>query len=182
MAEVIGDSSVAGNEDSLLDTSTGPDPTDCFFDFDSYLSNDCPDTRPIHQNPDPPEAVSSFESLSERNDSARSETPDIYRSEPLPTGPSAPNFLFQPEHTTLLEPIASIDNRTQPRFVGIEIWDPSRELKGVDAEKEYNKTTKRHTLPPKAPHKKAKIDEANRKRARHGTTCVRCKLQKLRAC
>jgi hypothetical protein len=163
MAEVIGDSLSAGNEGSLCHTLTDPDMVDYYIDFDSYFD---------------------FDSylLIDYNDSAGSETPDVHHSEPLLTGPSAPSVLFQPERTTLLEPIGSIDNRPQPRFASIEIWDPSRELKGVDAEKEYNKTTKRHILPPKAPRKRAQIDEANRKRARHGTTCVRCKLQKLKAC
>ena len=177
-----------------------PDPTEAVFpfeslsdrnDFDSAAADawnnlqpliDYPVARPIHQNPDPTEVVFPFESLSDRNDSAGSETPDVHRSEPLLTGPSAPNFLILPEHTTLAEPIASIDNRPDSGFAGFEIWHPSRALNGVDVEKEYSKTTKNHKLPSKAPRKKAAIDNANRKRARRGTTCVRCKLQKLKAC
>jgi hypothetical protein len=199
MLEFIGGSFVAGKEGSLRHKSMGSDTPNDFFDFDSaaldaldswiepQLLIDYLDlfARPIHQNQDPTEEVFPFEFLEKSHDSPVSETPDVHRFEPLPTGPVAPNFLILPEHTKLREPIASIDNRPQPDFAGfeIEIWDPKREVNGVDAEKEYSKTTKKRKLSPTAPRKKPKAtDDGNRKRAPHGTTCVRCRLQKGKAC
>lgn len=186
MHEFIGNSFVEGelNDffaalDSWIDPQQATDdlfapihqnqyPTDDFF------------ARPILQNQYPTDGVLQFNLLSEKNDSVERETPDVNRFEPLPTGPAAPNFSIHPECTKLREPIASIDNRPQPPFAGIEIYCPKRESNEVDAEKEHSKPTKKRkisqTKKPKA------IDDGNRKRAEHGNTCVRCKLQKGKAC
>jgi hypothetical protein len=139
--------------------------------------------RPIHQNQYPTDGVFQFDLLSEKNDSAESETSDVSRFEPLPTGPAAPNFFILPENTKLREPIASIDNRPQPSFAGFESCYPNRQSNGVDAEKECSKTTKKRKLSQTPPCKKSKaIDDGSRKRAQHGNTCVRCRLQKGKAC
>jgi hypothetical protein len=135
---------------------------------------------PIHQNQFPTDGVAQLDLLSEKNDSVERETPDVNRFEPLLTEPAAPNFFIHPKYTQLREPIASIDNRPQPPFAGIEIYCPNRESNEVDAEKEHSKPAKKRkisqTKKPKA------IDDGNRKRAEHGNTCVRCKLQKGKAC
>lgn len=195
MPECIGGGFVAGNEGSLRYTTTGSNTLSYFYDFNSAALDtldswfepqiliDYLFAPPIHQKQDLTEAVSPFELLSEKNDSAESETPDVHRSEPVPTGPAAPNVLFPPEHIKLQEPIASIGNRPEPGFTEFVIWDPKRESNGVVAEKEYIKTTRKRNFTETAPRKKSKaIGDRTRKRAPHGTICVRCRLQKEKAC
>jgi hypothetical protein len=192
MIDDIDDSFEAGNKRSFGYNAAGADILSAFFDFDGAASdtwidpeiiNDTLATRRIPRDQKPAQVVFPFELLSKGSDSAGSGISDIPRSNPLPIEPAPQNGSLQPICTTPGEHTTHINNRPQPGFTGFAIWDPNTGLDAGKREREDSKTIKKRKLSPTVSRRKSKAsDDGNRKRAPNGTICVRCRLQKGKAC